>query len=75
MSKGEQTRQFIIEKAAPLFNIKGIEATAMSDIMEAINNKEHVAYITKRWKKVADLLATIPTDLYNALSARPGGGF
>jgi len=48
---------------------------AMSDIMEAINNKEHVAYITKRWKKVADLLATIPTDLYNALSARPGGGF
>jgi short-subunit dehydrogenase len=48
---------------------------AMHDIMEAINNKDHVAYITKRWKKVADLLATIPTDLYNALSARPGGGF
>lgn len=48
---------------------------AMRDIMEAIHNKEEVAYITKRWKKVAELLTVIPTDLYNALSARPGGGF
>lgn len=48
---------------------------AMHDIMEAINNKEQVAYITRRWEKVAALLATIPSDLYNALSARPGGGF
>jgi short-subunit dehydrogenase len=48
---------------------------ATRDIMEAIKNKTHVAYITKRWEKVATLLATIPTDLYNALSARPGGGF
>lgn len=48
---------------------------AMTDIMEAIKNKEHVAYITKRWQKVAALLSLIPTDLYNALSARPGGGF
>lgn len=48
---------------------------AMHDIMEAIKNKAHVAYITKRWEKVAALLTIIPTDLYNALSARPGGGF
>jgi len=48
---------------------------ATRDIMEAIKNKDHVAYITKRWQKVATLLATIPTDLYNVLSARPGGGF
>jgi short-subunit dehydrogenase len=48
---------------------------ACHDIMEAIDNKTHVAYITKRWQQVAELLATIPTDLYNALSARPGGGF
>jgi hypothetical protein len=47
----------------------------MRDIMQAINNKEHVAYITRRWQKVAELLSTIPADLYNALSARPGGGF
>lgn len=48
---------------------------AMYDIMQAIKNKEHVAYITHRWQKVAELLHHIPTDLYNALSARPGGGF
>jgi short-subunit dehydrogenase len=48
---------------------------AMHDIMEAIKNKEDVAYITRRWQKVAELLKNIPSDLYNALSARPGGGF
>lgn len=48
---------------------------ASRDIFEAIKNKTSVAYITKRWQKVAELLGTIPDDLYNALSARPGGGF
>jgi TetR/AcrR family transcriptional regulator, transcriptional repressor for nem operon len=33
--KGEQTRQEIIRKAAPLFNQKGYEGTALSDLMEA----------------------------------------
>jgi len=35
MNKGEQTRQMIIEQSAPIFNKKGIAATAMSDIMDA----------------------------------------
>jgi len=35
MSKAERTRQFIIEKAAPIFNSKGMAGTSMSDIMEA----------------------------------------
>ncbi len=35
MRKGEQTRQAIIHKAAPLFNKKGYEGTALSDLMEA----------------------------------------
>ena len=48
---------------------------AMYDIWEAIVTKKQVAYVTKRWEKVAHLLASIPNDLYNALSARPGGGF
>lgn len=48
---------------------------AMKDIYDAIKNKEEVAYITRRWQKVAELLKNIPSDLYNALSARPGGGF
>lgn len=48
---------------------------ATQEIFDAIKNKEHIAYITKRWQKVAALLSVIPNDLYNALSARPGGGF
>jgi TetR/AcrR family transcriptional regulator, transcriptional repressor for nem operon len=35
MKKAERTRQFIIEKAAPIFNKKGIAGTAISDIMDA----------------------------------------
>lgn len=46
---------------------------ASREIFEAIQDKASVAYITKRWQKVAELLAWIPEDLYNALSARPGG--
>jgi AcrR family transcriptional regulator len=34
-TKGEQTKTFIIEKAAPIFNKKGVAGTSMSDIMEA----------------------------------------
>ncbi|RYY09706.1 MAG: TetR/AcrR family transcriptional regulator [Chitinophagaceae bacterium] len=33
MLKGEKTRQFIIERTAPLFNRKGYAGTSMSDIM------------------------------------------
>jgi AcrR family transcriptional regulator len=33
MSKGEQTRQAIIEKAAPLFNQQGFAGCSMADIM------------------------------------------
>lgn len=35
MTKGEQTRQMIIEKAAPLFNKNGYAGTSLSDIMKA----------------------------------------
>lgn len=35
MTKAEKTRQFIIEKAAPILNKKGMAGTAISDIMEA----------------------------------------
>ncbi len=35
MTKAEQTRQYIIETAAPIFNIKGYENTSLSDIQEA----------------------------------------
>jgi TetR/AcrR family transcriptional regulator, transcriptional repressor for nem operon len=35
MTKSERTRQFIVEKAAPIFNQKGIAGTSISDIMKA----------------------------------------
>jgi TetR/AcrR family transcriptional repressor of nem operon len=34
MSKGEATRQFIIERAAPIFNQRGYAGCAISDVME-----------------------------------------
>jgi TetR/AcrR family transcriptional repressor of nem operon len=35
MRKGEQTRQEIIRKAAPIFNQKGFDGAALSDLMRA----------------------------------------
>ena len=35
MSKAEQTRQFIIEQTAPIFNKKGYAGTSLSDMTEA----------------------------------------
>jgi TetR/AcrR family transcriptional regulator, transcriptional repressor for nem operon len=32
MSKAEQTRKYIIEKTAPIFNMKGFEGTSLSDM-------------------------------------------
>ena len=35
MSKGEKTRRWIIEKAAPIFNVKGIAGTAVEDVLQS----------------------------------------
>ena len=35
MPKAEQTRQYIVEKAAVLFNLKGFAGTSMEDILKA----------------------------------------
>src|SRR5258708_5577878 len=35
MSKGEETRQMILERAAPLFNQQGYSGVSLSDIMRA----------------------------------------
>jgi len=45
MTKGEETRQMIIERSAPIFNRKGIAATAMSDIMEATKLSKGSLYV------------------------------
>lgn len=55
MTKAERTRHFIIEKAAPLINRKGMAGTSINDIMEAtrltkgslygnFENKEEICY-------------------------------
>lgn len=35
MNKAERTRQFIVEKTAPIFNMKGYTGTSLSDMTEA----------------------------------------
>jgi AcrR family transcriptional regulator len=35
MTKAEKTRQFIIEKTAPIFNRKGYEGTSLTDMIDA----------------------------------------
>src|SRR5687768_15268339 len=35
MTKAERTRQFIVEKTAPIFNMKGYAGTSLSDLTEA----------------------------------------
>lgn len=35
ISKSDQTKQFIVEQTAPLFNIKGYAGTSMNDIMSS----------------------------------------
>ena len=57
MAKGDETRQFIIEQAAPIFNTKGIEATAMSDIMDATKLSKGSLYV--HFKDKDDLAASV----------------
>jgi TetR/AcrR family transcriptional repressor of nem operon len=44
MRKGEQTRQEIIRKAAPIFNQKGYDGAALSDLMRATGLKKGGIY-------------------------------
>jgi hypothetical protein len=42
--KGEETRQEIIRKAAPIFNQKGYDGAALSDLMRATGLKKGGIY-------------------------------
>ncbi len=59
MTKGEQTKQFIIEQAAPIFNTKGIAATSMSDLMESTKLSKGSLYVHFENK---DILARAAVD-------------
>ena len=65
MNKAERTRQFILEKTAPIFNVKGYAGTSLSDMTEATGlskgsiygnfaDKEEVALAAfeHNWKQV-----------------------
>jgi len=40
---------------------------ASQDIFRAIKEKKKIAYITQRWEQVAEVITSMPDDLYNAL--------
>ncbi|RKS03120.1 MULTISPECIES: TetR/AcrR family transcriptional regulator [unclassified Flavobacterium] len=44
LSKADRTKQFIIEKTAPIFNEKGFLGTSMSDILEATGLSKGCVY-------------------------------
>jgi AcrR family transcriptional regulator len=69
MRKSERTRQFIVERTAPLFNVKGYAGTSLADMTEATGltkgsiygnfaNKDEVALAAfeHNWKCVETLL-------------------
>lgn len=45
MTKSERTRQFIIEKTAPVFNTKGVGATVVADVMKATDMARGGLYV------------------------------
>jgi TetR/AcrR family transcriptional repressor of nem operon len=61
MTKGEETKRFITERSAVIFNTKGIAATSMNDIMEATNLSKGSLYVHFENK---DVLACAAVD-YN----------
>jgi len=67
MSKGEDTRQHIIEKAALLLNQKGIAGTAISDVMEATGLAKGGIYRSFKSKE------EITLEAFNFLSKRLSG--
>ena len=44
MSKAEETRDFIIQKSAPIFNMHGYKGTTMSQLTKAINMTKGAIY-------------------------------
>lgn len=72
-TKAERTKEFIIEKAAPLFNKKGYAGTSMNDIMKAtglakgglygnFKNKDEIAALAFEYsfsRMMEDLIAKV----------------
>jgi len=79
MNKSEKTRNYIIETAAPVFNMKGYVGTSISDITERtglskgsiygnFNNKDELALaaLDYNFKKVSDYIFSTFRDKSNS---------
>lgn len=80
LSKSEQTKQFIIEKAAPIFNKKGFAATSLTDILDAtglakggvygnFDSKEEIALLAFEYAHER-LVAALTEKIRNEASAK-----
>lgn len=80
LSKSEQTKQFIIEKSAPIFNKKGFAATSMNDILDAtglakggvygnFDSKEEIALRAFEYANTL-LVAALSEKIKNEVSAK-----
>jgi AcrR family transcriptional regulator len=67
MSKGDDTRQRIIEKAAALYNIKGISGTSVSDVMDATQLAKGGIY--RRFENKEELTLAVFQFLVTRLSS------
>ncbi|MEJ5993369.1 TetR/AcrR family transcriptional regulator [Pedobacter sp. Du54] len=80
LTKSEQTKKFIIEKAAPIFNKKGFAATSMNDILDAtglakgglygnFESKEEIALMAFEYANER-LIAALSEKIRNEVSAK-----
>ena len=79
MTKGERTKQLIIERSAPLFNKKGYAGTSLADIMKAtglakggvygnFKNKDEIAAMTFEYA-YQKIKSAIVMKLYNCTTS------
>jgi len=75
MTKAERTRKFIIEKAAPIVNRKGIAGTSITDIMEATKLAKGGIYGNFQSKEeiCSEALSYLLTSVGAAMAARVAG--
>jgi TetR/AcrR family transcriptional repressor of nem operon len=76
MTKSERTRQYIIEKTAPLFNTKGFDGTTLADLTKATGltkgalygnfpDKDAIAQEAFRWS-IAKVKSLVQQELQDA---------
>lgn len=70
MTKAERTKQFIIEKAAPIYNEKGVAGTNVDDVLEATKLTKGAIY--SHFKNKDDLSMQVTDYLLEKITAGTG---